>query len=204
MSSSNAFKTAIELTLPIYTTAVVHTVAEFRGSQWCNLYTSVIYGREIDLLSVPNYVDHAVYGQSVLCLRVRLNRSDAESFVASARNGSAILGSWTVAYATGEVVTGLRPANSFSDMNEQSFWETSLWSREAIGTQKSFDGGALRGSNAWKVAEYLPCLDEARWLPIPLQRYPEKLGDFDEIWPSPLSLESRIMGWSLDTGSHKY
>jgi hypothetical protein len=53
MSSCNAFPTAVELTLPIYTTAVVHIVAELRGSQWCNLYTSVIYGREIDLLKTP-------------------------------------------------------------------------------------------------------------------------------------------------------
>ena len=203
MSSNNAFQTAVELTLPIYTSAVVHIVAELRGSQWCNLYTSVIYGREIDLLSVPDYVDHAVYGQSVLCLRVRLNRPDAECFVASARNGSAPCGSWTVAYATREVVTGFRPATSFSDMNEHSFWETSLWSREAIGTQKNFDGKDLRRTNAWKVAEYLRCLDEARWLPIPLQRHPEKLGDLDEIWPSPLSLESRNGdgAWELEVTS---
>jgi len=203
MSTDNAFKTAVELTLPTYNTAVIHTVAELRGLQWCNLYTSVIYGREIDLLSVPDYVDHAVYGQSVLCLRVRLNRPDAEGFVASARNGSATCGSWTVAYTTREVVTGFRPATSFGDMNEHSFWETSLWSREAIGTQKNFDGEDLRRSNAWKVAEYLRCLDEARWLPIPLRRHPEKLGDLDEIWPSPLSLESRNGdgAWELEVTS---
>ena len=192
MSSCNAFPTAVELTLPIYTTAVVHIVAELRGSRWCNLYTSVIYGREIDLVSVPDYVDHAVYGQSLLCLRVRLSRSGAEALVEAARNGSAACGSWTIAYATREIVSGFRPATSFSDMNEQSFWGTSLWSREAIGIQKTFDGREFRRSNAWKVAEYLRCLREVRWLPIPLQRHPEKLGDFDEIWPSPLSLESRV------------
>jgi hypothetical protein len=88
-------------------------------------------------------------------------------------------------------------------MNEHSFWETSLWSREAIGTQKNFDGKDLRRTNAWKVAEYLRCLDEARWLPIPLQRHPEKLGDLDEIWPSPLSLESRNGdgAWELEVTS---
>ena len=158
MSTDNALKTAVELTLPIYTTAVIHTVAELRGSQWCNLYTSVVYGREIDLLSVPDYVDHAVYGQSVLCLRVRLSRSKAEALVESARNGSATCGSWTIAFATREIVSGFRPATTSSDMNEQSFWETSLWSREAIGIQKTFDGRDLRRSkplsNCWYLAEH--------------------------------------------------
>lgn len=190
LATDKAFKIAQELTLPIYTTAVIHTVAELRGSQWCNLYTSVIYGRGIDLSSVPDYVDHEVYGQ-FLCLRLRLSRSDAEALVESARNGSAVFGSWTVTYAAREEVAGFRPATSFSDMNGKSFWETSFWSREAIGTQKTFNGENLRRSNAWKLAECLPFLEEARWLPIPLQRHPEKLGDVDEIWPSPISLESR-------------
>jgi hypothetical protein len=192
MSTNNAFRSAVELTLPIYNTAVIHTVAELRASQWCNLYTSVIYGREIDLLSVPDYVDHAVYSQSVLCLRVRLSRSKAEAFVESARNGSANCDSWRIEYATREIVFGFRPATSFGDMNEQSFWGTSLWSREAIGIHKIFNGRDLQRSNAWKVADYLSCLKEARWLPIPLQRHPEKLEDLDEIWPSPLSLKSNV------------
>jgi hypothetical protein len=96
MSTKNTFQSAVELTLPIYTSAVVHVVAQLRGSQWWNLYTSFIYGREIDLLSVSDYVEHAVYGQSVLCLRVRLDRVDAENLAESARNGSATFGSWTV------------------------------------------------------------------------------------------------------------
>ena len=73
--------------------------------------------------------------------------------------------------------------------NEASFWETSFWSRETIGVRKVFRGEMLHRSNAWRVAEYLECLGEIRWAPIPLQRFPEKLGDIDEVWPSPLTLE---------------
>jgi hypothetical protein len=191
MSSSETFQAATELIQPIYAAAVIHLVAELRGTQWCNLYTSVIYGREIDLLSVPDYVEHDTYGSTLLCLRARFSRSRVEAFLASARTGTATCDSWTIAYATQEEVVGFRPATTKTDLNESSFWETSLWTRERIGTEKIFNGEPLRNSNAWKVAEYLECLNEARWLPIPLQRHPEKLGDLDEIWPSPISLESR-------------
>ncbi len=190
MPARETFHAAIELTEPLYTAAVIHLVAELRESLWCNLYTSVIYGREIDLLSVPDFVEEAPYElQSVICLRVRLSRSEAEAFLESARNGSASCGSLAIRYATGQEVTGFRPSTTVSYRNEGSFWETSFWSRETIGVRKAFRGEILRRSNAWKVAEYLECLREIRWAPIPLQRFPEKLGDIDEVWPSPLTLE---------------
>jgi hypothetical protein len=90
----SSFETAVRLTQAIYTTAVIHCVAERRDSEWCNLYTSVTYGREIDLLSVPAYVDHAEYGTNVLCLRVRVDRADAERLLAAAIEGSGGLSHW--------------------------------------------------------------------------------------------------------------
>ena len=203
MSSSQTFQAAIEMMQPIYTAAVIHLIAELRGAQWCNLYTSVIYGREIDLLSVPDYVEDARYGASILCIRARVSRPRAEAFVTSARTGVTTCGPWTISYATQEVAVGFRPATAQTDLNESSFWETSLWTREWIGTEKIFNGEQLRNSTAWRVAEYLGCLNEARWLPIPLQRYPEKLGDIDEVWPSPLSLESRNLNqvWEFEVVS---
>jgi len=203
MSSSETFQAAVEMTRSIYNTAVVHVAAELRDAQWCNLYTSVIYGREIDLLSVPDYVDDATYNESVLCLRWRFGQPFAERFVASAQTGAASCGSWTINYSIGEDTAGFRPANVAGNLNEPSFWETSLWTHERIGAEKIFHGQPLQQSNAWKVAEYLQCLDEARWLPIPLRRHPEKLGDLDEIWPSPLSLESRNCdgGWGFEVTS---
>ncbi len=94
MPAKETFHAAIELTEPLYTAAVIHLVVELRESLWCNLYTSVIYGREIDLLSVPDFVEEVPYEQqSVICLRVRLGRREAEAFLESARNGSASCGS---------------------------------------------------------------------------------------------------------------
>jgi hypothetical protein len=95
MSSSQTFQAAIEMMQPIYTAAVIHLIAELRGAQWCNLYTSVIYGREIDLLSVPDYVEDARYGASILCIRARVSRPRAEVFVTSARTGVTTCGPWT-------------------------------------------------------------------------------------------------------------
>jgi hypothetical protein len=185
----SSFETAVRLTQAIYTTAVIHCVAERRGSEWCNLYTSVTYGREIDLLSVPEYVDHAEYGTNVLCLRVRVDRANAERLLAAAREGSATYGSWNVKYAIEETITGFRPAGVSTEMNEKSFWEKSLWCREGIGSQKELKGKTLRRSNAWSVGDYLECLTEVRWASIPLAHHPEKLGDLDEIWPTPVTVE---------------
>lgn len=192
MANSQAFQSAVELLQPTYTHAALHVIAELRGTQWCNLYTSVIYGREIDLLSVPTYYEHAMYGSSLLCVRTRTARPEADAFLASAKTGTAVVDHWPIVFAVDEFAAGFRPATTDTDISESSFWGTSLWTREWIGTEKMFDGERLKNSNAWKVAEYLDCLLEARWLPIPLHRHPEKLGDIDEIWPSPISLESSI------------
>jgi len=183
------FEIAVQLTQSIYTTAVIHCVAEKRGAEWCNLYTSVTYGREIDLLSVPAYVEHAQYGANLLCLRERVYRAAAEHLVSEAREGSATYGSWVIKYEIEEVIVGFRPADTSSDMNERSFWDKSLWCRESIGSKKEFNDKALRRSNAWMVGNYLECLTEVRWAPIPLANHPEKLADLDEIWPAPIEID---------------
>lgn len=187
--TNTAFETAVQLTQSAYVSAVIHCVAERRESDWCNLYTSVTYGRQIDLLSVPDYVEHGEYGAKLLCLRWRVQRSAAERLVSEASKGSATFASWTIKYAIEEVITGFRPADTSSDMNERSFWDKSLWCRESIGSKKEFDGRTLRRSNAGTVEEYLQCLTEVRWAPIPLANHPEKLGDLDEIWPTPIEIE---------------
>ena len=177
---------------PTYTHAALHVIAELRATQWCNLYASFIYGHETDLLSVPAFHEHAIYDSSVLCVRARMTRPEANSLLASAKAGSAMVGPWSIVFAVEEVAAGFRPATTETNLNESSFWETSLWTREWIGAEKLFYGERLKTSNAWKVADHLDCLLEARWLPIPLHRHPEKLGDIDEIWPSPILLESRL------------
>jgi hypothetical protein len=145
---NTSFETAVQLTESIYTTAVIHCIAEQRDSEWCNLYTSVIYGREMDLLSVPSFIDYAEYVPKLLCLRLRVGRAEAERLLASAREGSTNYGSWTIKYAIGEVVSGFRPAGVRTDMNEKSFWDRSLWCRENIGSNKKFNGESLKLSNA--------------------------------------------------------
>jgi hypothetical protein len=97
--TNTAFDSAVQLTQTLYSTAVIHCVAEKRESEWCNLYTSLTYGREIDLLSVPDYVEHDKYGAKLLCLPWRVQRSAAELLVSEASKGSATFDSWTMEYA---------------------------------------------------------------------------------------------------------
>jgi hypothetical protein len=185
-----AFETAVQITSTIYTHAVIHCVAESIDGNWQNLYTSVIFGREIDLLSVPDQIEHREYEQNKVCLRVRLSREKAERLLSEAKGGLARYGAWEVRYRLAEYVEGFRPGGPINDLVDQSFWEQSLWAREGIGSPKVFGTSELNRSNAWMLSGYLPFLKEARWSPIPLARHPEKLGDLDEIYPSPFAIET--------------
>jgi hypothetical protein len=185
-----AFETAVQITSTIYTHAVIHCIAESIDGNWQNLYTSVIFGREIDLLSVPDEIEHREYDQSKVCLRVRLSRENGERLLSEAKGGLAQYGAWDVRYRLVDYVEGFRPGGPINDIVEQSFWEQSLWVREGIGSPKIFGTSELNRSNAWTLSEYLPFLKEARWSPIPLARHPEKLGDLDEIYPSPFAIET--------------
>lgn len=109
--------------------------------------------------------------------------------MSEAKSGKTSFETWEINYAFDETVEGFRQASHATDLSDNSFWETSFWSRESIGACKSFGQVPLTRSSAGRVAGYLDCLDEARWSPIPLGRHPEKLGDLDEIHPSPLSIE---------------
>ncbi len=189
-SPQSAFTAAVLLTESMYTHAVIHCVAELADNTWHNLYTSAIYGRDIDVTSVPGHLDHKTYSNGCLvCLRVRTTRAEADRFVSEAKAGKTTFDSWEIHYAFEETIEGFRQASRATDLSDNSFWETSLWSRESIGSRKSFGQTLLTRSSAWRVADYLECLQEARWSPIPLVRHPEKLGDLDEIHPSPLSIE---------------
>jgi hypothetical protein len=186
--TGSTFERAVQLTDHLYTHAVIHCIAERIASEWHNLYTSVVYGREIDLLSVPDEWEHGAYGQDIVCLRRRLTRADAQTFVNEAQLSSVLCDAWTIHYAFEESVVGFRPAGIHSDLSDDAFWHQSIWSREWIGNRKMFNGEDLSRSNAWRIAEYLSCLEEARWSGIPLRLHPEKLGDLDETYPSPYSI----------------
>lgn len=188
--SNSAFTSAVRLTESIYTHAVIHCVAELDDGAWHNLYTSATYGRDIDLTSIPVHIDHKTYDSGrLLCLRMRTTRDEADRLVSEAKAGRTFFETWEIIYSFEETVEGFRQASRATDLSDDSFWETSLWCRESIGSRKSFGHIPLTRSSAWRVAGHLECIQEARWLPIPLGRYPEKLGDLDEIHPSPLSIE---------------
>lgn len=134
--TENHFEQAIALTRSLYNSAALHLVAEDKNGVWVNRYTSVTYGREEDLRSVPPVPGAKCEEQSgarFLCLRQRLPLKDAEDFVAGAIRGSVSIGAYTVTYDVEPAVTGFRPAHTSGDLAEGSMWNSSGWSREYVG-----------------------------------------------------------------------
>jgi hypothetical protein len=191
---NNPFEQAVQLTHALYNFAALHLIAEQKNGTWVNRYTSLTYGREEDLRSVPPRVGAKCEeegGSTFLCLRKRLPREEAEQFVSSAAQGSARIDTYTVVYDVEPAVTGFRPAHTSGDLAEGSLWNSSGWSREYIGRVKEAGGYPLTRSTAWRIEECLGFLGRAIWLPIPLRQHPEKLGDLDEFWPTPIDFEVR-------------
>jgi hypothetical protein len=54
---------------------------------------------------------------------------------------------------------------------------------------KEAAGYALTRSAAWRINESLEFLRKVIWLPVPLREHPEKLGDLDEFWPTPITFD---------------
>jgi hypothetical protein len=190
--NNNPFEQAVQLTHAIYTFAALHLIAEKKNGAWVNKYTSVTYGREADLRSVPPAPGAKCEeggGVTFLCLRQRLTRDEAEKFVSQANQGSAGIGIYTVAYDVEPAIVGFRAENVSGDLAEGSLWHSSGWSREYIGKMKEIAGHTLTLLSAWRINESLDFLRKAIWVPIPLREHPEKLGDLDEFWPAPITFD---------------
>jgi hypothetical protein len=191
------FEQAVELTRNLYNFAALHVVAEDIGGVWVNRYTSVTYGREEDLRSVPPVVGakrERHDGHDFLCLRQRLRRNDAEEFVSAAIRRNAQIGADSISYDVEPAITGFRPEKPSRELADASLWNASGWSREHIGIVKEAAGLVLSNSTAWQFDEALGFLRKVIWLPIPLREYPEKLGDLDEFWPTPIEFEVQSTG----------
>jgi hypothetical protein len=183
------FIRAFDIVDPICDAASIHVVAE--GADGRNLYTSVIYGRHCDMRSVPLVADVVNYG-TFRAARQRVDKSVAHSFVQAAEGGVAYVGGFAVKFSFGDdVVEGFRPASTANAYVQTSPFNVSLWTREHIGTEKRVGTKTLSRATLWDIAATLDFLDEARWSAIPLMHRPEKLGDLDEWWFSPIEVESR-------------
>lgn len=109
MVSKTPFEQAVELTGSVYTCAALQVVAEEKNGAWVNRYSSVTYGRQEDLRSVPPGLGdkrEKQDGKTFLCLRQRLPRKDAQDFVDAAVRGSASIGAYTVTYDVEPPITG--------------------------------------------------------------------------------------------------
>jgi hypothetical protein len=197
MTPNNSFAQAVSLTESLYTYAAIHVFAEENGGVWLNRYTSVTYGRPADLRSIPPTAGNKIEeqgGKRFLCLRQRLPLNEITQFVEGAVNGRGIIADHAIIYDLEPAITGFRPSSSSSELHEASLWNSSGWSREYIGKVKEVAGFALTSSTAWKLQDLLGFLQKVIWMPIPVREHPEKLGDLDEFWPTPISFGIRRAG----------
>jgi hypothetical protein len=189
---NNPFEHAVQLTHALYSFAALHLIAEKKDGAWVNRYTSLTYGREEDLRSVPPACGAKCEeggGSTFLCLRQRLTRNEAENFVSEATKGSAGIGTYTVTYDVEPPIVGFRPESPSGDLADGSLWYGSGWSREYVGKVKQACGHDLTRSAVWRIKESLDFLRKVIWLPIPLREHPEKLGDLDEFWAAPITFD---------------
>ena len=198
--TNNPFAQAVQLTQAVYTFAALHLIAEQKAGAWVNRYTSLTYGREEDLRSVPPALGAKCEegsGATFLCLRQRITRDEAEKFVSQATQGSVGIDTYTVAYDVEPAIVGFRAENPSGDLADGSLWHSSGWSREYVGRVKEVAGHALTLLSAWRINESSDFLRKAIWVPIPLREHPEKLGDLDEFWPTPITFDvGRVDGVS--------
>jgi hypothetical protein len=190
--TDSPFEQAVQLTHAIYTFAALHVIAEQKDGAWVNRYTSLTYGREEDLRSVP-FASGAKCeeggGSTFLCLRQRLTRDEAEKFVKQVILGTVGISTYTVAYDVEPAIVGFRGEKPSGDLADGSLWHSSGWSREYVGRVKEIAGHTLTLLSAWRINESLDFLRKAIWVPIPLREHPEKLGDLDEFWPAPITFD---------------
>jgi hypothetical protein len=189
-ADDETFRRAIELMDAVYDAAAVHVLAERQGQGWVNRYTSVCYGRGRDMLSVPEAPDIAI-ADDLMCLRLLLSARGARAFVGAAIAGNAALGPHRFDYDLEVGITGFRPGGTFNEHVGRSYFGTSMWTRERVGRAKRIGVMDLFGDDLWRLSEEVAFLNETRWSPIPLLQHPEKLGDLDEWWPTPVELNSR-------------
>jgi hypothetical protein len=161
-----------------------------------NVYASLTYGRDVDLRSIPKTVEIVQYG-GFTALRKRLTRAEAKLFIDAARTGTASIDGYTIAFDLDEEVCGFRPGCAVEPPNQRSPFPASMWTREHIGRVKSADGVLLTRSSVWPIKDRLRFLDESRWTAIILRNNPEKIGDLDEWWPTPVEVTSNCSAGQL-------
>ena len=184
------FDQAIALVDALYNAAALHMLYENDpnvGQR--NVYTSLTYGPDGDLRSIPTTVEVVAYGRFT-ALRKRLTRAEALIFVSAARTGSASVDGYTVAFDLDEEVRGFRPGCAVEAPNQYSPFPTSMWTREHVGREKSVEGVVLSRASVWSIQDRLRFLDEARWMAVIVRGSPEKIGDLDEWWPTLVEVTS--------------
>ncbi len=171
--------------------AAVHMLLEEAcDGRWSNVYTSVTYGPSADLSSIPTSVEEARTERLAL-LRVRLPINDAKQFISRSVEGSTTFDIFDVDFSCSETIEGFRPYQRWNHSAAGAMHSASSWRRERIGMRKALGTVPLSEESVYQIVDQLSVLKQARWLGIPLLEYPEKLGDIDEVWPSPALLHAK-------------
>jgi hypothetical protein len=174
--------------------AALHVlIEEASNDRWHNLYMSVTYGPEADFRSIPINLEESRYG-SLCAIRQRITIATAKQLVAAAASGTTRIDVFDIEFTVDEVVEGFRPTERWNRLDPGPLHGASSWRRERIGIRKVLSDVELSEESVYDIAERLSFLNQARWQGIPLLRHPEKLGDIDEVWPSPVVFHERRAG----------
>ncbi len=192
LSAVTQFARALNLIELDADSAALHLLLEeVPDGKYSNLYTSVTYGPVADLASIPEALDEARVG-SIVAIRRRVPIAEAQTFVTAAASGFARIDNFDIDFFTNEIIEGFRPTSPWhKNLGVGAMSGASSWRRERIGVRKELCGIILSSDTVGDIIDKLSILDRGRWYGIPLKRFPEKLGDIDEIWPSPALIDAR-------------
>jgi hypothetical protein len=171
--------------------AALTVLAESRDATLHNIYTTVIYGREVDLRSFPTGGDDVVVPDTPFrILRKRMTANEARAFITEAESGVGRLADWQVSYGVGEAIASFRADDHVEPGPRGPLFSTSTWGRERVGAMKRLEQLELTDRNLPSIAERLKVFNIQRAATAPVARHPEKLGDLDEFYFSPVDVES--------------
>lgn len=172
----------------IYKHGALHIVAEpMPDGSFRNLYTTVIYGTENDLRSTPRVATARMIGE-FLAIRWQRTFLELQELIAAGEGGTISIDARTIRYDVEPPVVGFRRGMAADRWMSASMWHRSLWCRERAAMTKSLADLPLNERFLSTIVEKLRPLDIEELGPVPIARFPEKLGDLDEFWPSPIHI----------------
>lgn len=179
---------ALAILQPLNDAAVIHIVAErVEDGLLRNIYTLVMYGCGETMHSIATEFDVHTYDARYVCLRYRIHAADVDFVTAAIGIGLLTISKYRIAYEVGEPRIGFAP-NYIRDDNKLTTLaiSRSSWVRMRECSKKRIGDIELSERSLPGIAKQLSFLNALRWTATNISLYPEKLGNVEEWWPTPI------------------